>query len=618
MADRAKQRAADAEKRKQRASSSLPTEEKRVQSRRSSTAPSPGAEPTPSEGHVDEEELASTRHAEGAATTANTLSPPRSRSSSSKGRRSSSSTPSAGSGASGKDTEGAEKKEKESSAGKESSAKEKAKLYSQQRAVATAAAQEKLERQKAEKRKANQEYRARKKEEKLAAAGDTSAVIASAKRKAHEAKTASDAEPPKKKKKAEAKPKDDEGKPKRRYVRKKNKDQDENEEEEKKEHDEDELVDDTIYCVCKTLYDPERMMVACDRCDDWYHAECQKIKKEDSKLILAFICTNCEPQTDLRTTWKEKCLRRKCRLASRWPLSRYCSETCGVIVAHERLKKMKGRTPGSKSKALRHLALSLWPREELRKAHEREGLVEWKPEEEVRIVASCDGSANPWHASTAGIGVTPAFDIEALRQGNALDASIARNVAFLNTITSASQKIEEDIARLRIELDVIRTARHRVTSANGLLKAKEQLFALAKARKETLPRLFVEQEEESDEEESDDGSAKKKKPPKPKNSKSRKKAPSADQGALRCGFDERLGWDDELLAPFVKSEKWARIRAKAEPLDGKVVDEVVPHATSAAREPWICGAHHRKCKRHSAWEEFVEEANLKEHELLVS
>ncbi|KAJ8522571.1 hypothetical protein ONZ45_g917 [Pleurotus djamor] len=32
--------------------------------------------------------------------------------------------------------------------------------------------------------------------------------------------------------------------------------------------------DDKLYCVCKTKYDEDRVMIACDRCDDWYHTQC--------------------------------------------------------------------------------------------------------------------------------------------------------------------------------------------------------------------------------------------------------------------------------------------------------------------------------------------------------
>jgi hypothetical protein len=38
------------------------------------------------------------------------------------------------------------------------------------------------------------------------------------------------------------------------------------------EEEEDE-VDDRLYCVCRQLYDPERMMIACDRCDNWFHTD---------------------------------------------------------------------------------------------------------------------------------------------------------------------------------------------------------------------------------------------------------------------------------------------------------------------------------------------------------
>jgi hypothetical protein len=39
------------------------------------------------------------------------------------------------------------------------------------------------------------------------------------------------------------------------------------------DEDDDGAMDDRLYCVCRQLYDPERMMIACDRCDNWFHTD---------------------------------------------------------------------------------------------------------------------------------------------------------------------------------------------------------------------------------------------------------------------------------------------------------------------------------------------------------
>lgn len=57
--------------------------------------------------------------------------------------------------------------------------------------------------------------------------------------------------------------------------------------------------DDRIYCVCQQLYDPERMMIACDRCDNWYHNDCVGIDDDDVEIVDQFICPNCASSPSL-------------------------------------------------------------------------------------------------------------------------------------------------------------------------------------------------------------------------------------------------------------------------------------------------------------------------------
>ncbi|VUZ52375.1 unnamed protein product [Hymenolepis diminuta] len=51
---------------------------------------------------------------------------------------------------------------------------------------------------------------------------------------------------------------------------------------------------DEVYCLCRTPYDPARVYIACDRCDEWYHPECVKMKPEDAaNLEGSYICPVC-------------------------------------------------------------------------------------------------------------------------------------------------------------------------------------------------------------------------------------------------------------------------------------------------------------------------------------
>ena len=43
--------------------------------------------------------------------------------------------------------------------------------------------------------------------------------------------------------------------------------------------------------------DDERLMLACDHCDDWFHAICMHIEEEDVELVDSFICPSCTSRT---------------------------------------------------------------------------------------------------------------------------------------------------------------------------------------------------------------------------------------------------------------------------------------------------------------------------------
>ncbi|KAF5375051.1 hypothetical protein D9758_000245 [Tetrapyrgos nigripes] len=139
--------------------------------------------------------------------------------------------------------------------------------------------------------------------------------------------------------------------------------------EQEKEEDKDKL-----YCVCKTKYDEDRSMIACDKCDEWYHTQCVDIPDHQVDLIDQFFCPPCitkNPNADLKTTYKTRCLYglehpdptspKACHKPAR-AFSKYCSDECGVDNLHKRIDKIpKGKKD------------ELW--QVVKDAEKREGLV---------------------------------------------------------------------------------------------------------------------------------------------------------------------------------------------------------------------------------------------------
>ena len=51
--------------------------------------------------------------------------------------------------------------------------------------------------------------------------------------------------------------------------------------------------DDRLYCLCKTPYEEDKIMIACDRCDEWYHPGCVGMPEVEVDLVDQFICSLC-------------------------------------------------------------------------------------------------------------------------------------------------------------------------------------------------------------------------------------------------------------------------------------------------------------------------------------
>ncbi|KAI8370625.1 uncharacterized protein BYT42DRAFT_647849 [Radiomyces spectabilis] len=102
-------------------------------------------------------------------------------------------------------------------------------------------------------------------------------------------------------------------------------------------------INNTLYCICRKPYDIPRFMIACDRCDQWFHGECIGISEKQGEFIDLYFCSGCAKVTGKQTSWKPKCKNPACQKPSRTgknytQRSKYCSDLCGVQVARARLE----------------------------------------------------------------------------------------------------------------------------------------------------------------------------------------------------------------------------------------------------------------------------------------
>lgn len=315
------------------------------------------------------------------------------------------------------------------------------------------------------------------------------------------------------------------------------------------------VVDDKLYCVCKTGYDEDRVMIACDRygevyiscgsyefadavplysCDEWYHTQCVHMPDLEVDLVDQFICPVCvesesaftihftvwdtnrfteHPTLSLKTTYKKRCLNglkhphpdsaQACHKPARGVFSKYCSDECGVMYMQLRMKVWTG------DKAL------LW--ESVKHAEKREAVV-------IRCVSS-EGSATLVNGNHS----PRAFPSDTLQE----------------IVRPTKTKSQKEAQRLQALLDKVAGRRDEIKKDLEVVLWREKLLELATER-----------------------------------------AASVEQ----CGWDQRLCFGDEDYAEYGPGvlETYEDEVGKAD--DGMQVD--------GAEETWWCVGK-KKCDRHA-------------------
>ncbi|PCH33586.1 hypothetical protein WOLCODRAFT_135204 [Wolfiporia cocos MD-104 SS10] len=217
--------------------------------------------------------------------------------------------------------------------------------------------------------------------------------------------------------------------------------------------------DDKLYCVCKTRYDEDRVMIACDRCDEWYHTQCVNMPDLEVDLVDQFICPPCvesNPHLHLKTTYKRRCLNglehpnpaspAACHKPARGAFSKYCSDECGMHYMQSRIDAWSG------NKEL------LW--ESVKDAKKREGVV-------VRVKSNVDAVPK-----LEGDGHVPA-------ERPPLDVS-------LEVVKPSQSKVDREVARLNAQLHGVARYRDELKKELEVVLWREKVIKLAAIRADNI------------------------------------------------------------------------------------------------------------------------------------
>jgi len=288
-------------------------------------------------------------------------------------------------------------------------------------------------------------------------------------------------------------------------------------------------------------------MIACDYCDEWYHATCVKVSENDVALIDTFVCPPCESSAydglttavPFRTSYKVPCHHVGCREPARLPMSRYCSDRCGIAEVLERVEQLPyARTPAERA----HLAPKTTASEPTR------GLVLWAQPDLATPPPDVDGADLAWFTHirtrvTRGARLAPT-----LEPGTSLGAYVREHATQLDLSSYDLARWTRELAQLEAQSAVLHA---RV----DLLAARSKLLQAAEDRQSTLSAV------------DDNGTSC---PP--------------------CGFDERLCWDDEALLGWLGTP------------DGQAClgEPRTTPSPGQATAP-LCLVAKRRCKRHADW-----------------
>ncbi|TKY90673.1 hypothetical protein EX895_000671 [Sporisorium graminicola] len=379
---------------------------------------------------------------------------------------------------------------------------------------------------------------------------------------------------------------------------------------------EDEEEDNALYCICQRRQDDvEGGMIMCDRCDSWYHYRCVGITEEDVELVDQFICPPCHTITGEQTTYKAACARPRCRRAAMTPFSKYCSERCGVLSVTAKLGALNVDRNKQALEVLRADS-------RVAVARRTEGLTQrmdgvggvWE-----RVVADQLGGGD---ALIKALGLAEAFTMmvrdpadtglpngvsNGVPEPPVNGASSTRPTAPASSSATSLLILDEQHALITQQLRIVDVQKQHLNARLDRLDLRSTLLHLVSDRVPTLAPVgsstsattTAEAADEDEEMHDTDRKPKKKKG----GSKGKTKSSADVSGGPRCGYDQRLHWDDATFDAWARAPPGSRMLAHETALDG-ILDDDSPEPSDQPRV--VCASAKRKCRRHLDWSNLCE------------
>lgn len=97
-----------------------------------------------------------------------------------------------------------------------------------------------------------------------------------------------------------------------------------------------------VFCICKRP-DDGSWMIACEKCDEWFHGRCIGLTQAEGELAVLYYCDECQLRFGLESQWKPKCRLQTCFEPAKVAHgSKYCCTDHGIAYFRNCISDMAG------------------------------------------------------------------------------------------------------------------------------------------------------------------------------------------------------------------------------------------------------------------------------------